>query len=127
MKAHPMTSPITAPISPSQSPLDNPPSVTPPVRSSSGPPGACITPSSVTNVLTLSFLTGHPPFHATPRKTPRLGLPILLVRALDVRADPCPADPSLGRQTHAPGGRISWETCSASRDRSGGALSCDSQ
>src|SRR5262249_39018079 len=34
-----------------------PPSVNPPVGSSSGPPGACMTPSSDMNVLTTSFLT----------------------------------------------------------------------
>src|SRR5438445_3935394 len=36
--------------------IDHPPYLKPPLESSSGPPGACITPSSVTNVRTISFL-----------------------------------------------------------------------
>src|SRR3989442_4757867 len=36
--------------------IDHPPYLNPPLESSSGPPGACITPSSVTNVRTISFL-----------------------------------------------------------------------
>src|SRR5438132_14343963 len=36
--------------------IDHPPYLKPPLESSSGPPGACLTPSSVTNVRTISFL-----------------------------------------------------------------------
>src|SRR3990172_2496116 len=46
------------PIISSQNFTDQPPCSKPPSRSSSGPPGACITPSMVTKVPTTSFLTG---------------------------------------------------------------------
>src|SRR5436190_7946514 len=49
------------PILSSQWFIDHPPSVNPPLRSSSGPPGACMTPSSVTNVVTISSLIAIPP------------------------------------------------------------------
>src|SRR5690606_8715100 len=39
-----------------------PPCLNPPLGSSSGPPGACITPSSETCALTISILTAVPPF-----------------------------------------------------------------
>src|SRR6266702_8391581 len=47
---------------------DQPPSLKPPSRSSSGPPGACITPSIVTKVPTTSFLMCLP-----PRRSPLIG------------------------------------------------------
>src|ERR1044072_232296 len=50
-----MVSPIHWPMASSQSPNDQPPCSNPPAVSSSGPPGACITPSSVTNVVTTSL------------------------------------------------------------------------
>src|SRR2546426_7928062 len=40
---------------------DQPPWANPPLGSSSGPPGACITPSSVRNVVTLSLRIACPP------------------------------------------------------------------
>src|SRR5206468_12724997 len=40
---------------------DQPPWANPPLGSSSGPPGACITPSSVRNVVTLSLRIPCPP------------------------------------------------------------------
>src|SRR5262245_57087973 len=52
----PMNSPMRCPICSSQYFTDHPPCVKPPVGSSSGPPGPCITPSSVRNVLTTSLL-----------------------------------------------------------------------
>src|SRR6058998_1092478 len=47
---------ISLPIISSQYLTDQPPCSKPPSRSSSGPPGACITPSIVRNVPTTSFL-----------------------------------------------------------------------
>src|SRR5207244_7613764 len=65
-RGRPMTSSTSLPIGSPQCPTDQPPWVTPPLRSSSGPPGACITPSSVTNVVTLSLLTPTSS-HAAPQ------------------------------------------------------------
>src|SRR5688572_26921482 len=48
------------PMSSCQYGIVQPPCSNPPSRSSSFPPGACITPSSVTNSETTSFLTGSP-------------------------------------------------------------------
>ena len=46
---------MTLPDSSSSSGACHPPCVKPPSRSSSGPPGACATPSSVTNSVTMSL------------------------------------------------------------------------
>src|SRR5439155_15822358 len=55
-KGWPICSPIAWPTASSKRGIDHPPYLKPPLESSSGPPGACITPSSVTNVRTISFL-----------------------------------------------------------------------
>src|SRR5437870_3641601 len=48
---------------------DQPPWANPPLGSSSGPPGACITPSSVRNVVTLSLrIACPPPTHGSHQK-----------------------------------------------------------
>ena len=56
---------MSLPIISSQYFTDQPPCSKPPSRSSSGPPGACMTPSTVRNVPTTSFLmclsSGHSP------------------------------------------------------------------
>src|SRR6266540_1329906 len=52
---------MSLPIMSSQYFTDQPPSLKPPSRSSSGPPGACITPSIVTKVPTTNFLMRPPP------------------------------------------------------------------
>src|SRR5881628_1205028 len=51
---------MSFPIISSQYLTDQPPCSKPPSRSSSGPPGACITPSIVRNVPTTSFLRCSP-------------------------------------------------------------------
>src|SRR4051794_8295060 len=52
-----MPSPMTAPMtSGSKYGIDQPPFVKPPSVSSSGPPGACITPSRLMNSLTMTFI-----------------------------------------------------------------------
>src|SRR5438105_5852062 len=55
-KGWPICLPIAWPTASSKRGIDHPPYLKPPLESSSGPPGACITPSSVTNVRTISFL-----------------------------------------------------------------------
>src|SRR6267378_3772958 len=55
-KGCPICSVMTFPRTSSKYPTDHPPYLKPPLGSSSGPPGACITPSSVMNDKTMSFL-----------------------------------------------------------------------
>src|SRR6266571_5749983 len=55
---------MSLPIMSSQYLTDQPPCSKPPSRSSSGPPGACITPSIVRKVPTTSFLVCLPPRHS---------------------------------------------------------------
>src|SRR5438876_9443497 len=57
----PICSVMTFPIKSSKYPTDHPPYLKPPLSSSPGPPGACITPSSVMNDKTMSFLMSAPP------------------------------------------------------------------
>src|SRR5438552_12093900 len=56
----PICSVMTFPIKSSKYPTDHPPYLKPPLSSSPGPPGACITPSSVMNDKTMSFLMSVP-------------------------------------------------------------------
>src|SRR6266702_4416254 len=53
---------------------DQPPWANPPLGSSSGPPGACITPSSVRNVVTLSLRVACPPPNTALIRSVRIGL-----------------------------------------------------
>src|SRR5438105_212662 len=55
-KGWPICLPIAWPTASSKRGIDHPPYLKPTLESSSGPPGACITPSSVTNVRTINFL-----------------------------------------------------------------------
>src|SRR5918996_5063400 len=111
-----MNSPMDWFIRPSQKFTDQPPCSKPPVGSSSGPPGACITPSRLTNVFTTSFLMAAPPWSSTDLTPPEaeliggtaraspghnLGEPAPLeVRLLLRRARRCLwCEPSLGEAT----------------------------
>src|SRR5437762_6135936 len=51
---------MNLPVSSSNRGATHPPRSNPPLRSSSGPPGPCITPSTDTNVVTVSFISSTP-------------------------------------------------------------------
>src|SRR5205823_15002954 len=57
-----MVSPMTCFAASSTNGMAQPPWVNPLLGSSSGPPGACMTPSSVTWVMAMIFLIGSLPF-----------------------------------------------------------------
>src|SRR5437899_2611562 len=64
----PICSVMTFPRKSSKYPTDHPPYLKPPLSSSPGPPGACITPSSVMNDNTMSFRMSQPPYCSCPSR-----------------------------------------------------------
>src|SRR6266542_563070 len=66
-KGLPICSPIASPTASSKYGTVQPPNWNPPDLSSSGPPGACMTPSSETKLNTTTFLIGTTPFSQSDR------------------------------------------------------------
>src|SRR2546422_8304636 len=90
---------MTFPRKSSKYPTDHPPYLKPPLSSSPGPPGACITPSSVMNDKTMSFLMFVPaslllnanPDYGMVEKS-SVGYETILLRTPKVIANPSQAD-----------------------------------
>src|SRR5919205_2503723 len=83
------TSPTYAPPSSSSSGRAHPPRSNPPLRSSSGPPSPCITPSTETCVIVVSFMRAAPvPLSFDPTQAEGMpsgiGIDLVIVAGIDV-------------------------------------------